>query len=314
MASFWIAGMSFGTPWGLLVAAGIVAAFAVLYRRLEGRKRANALRYSNLAFVLAATQSRPLFTRLLAAAWLAAVLLVALALADPRVHLWLPAKDGAVVLCIDTSGSMAATDVTPNRAAAAKNAAVAFIDHVSGGTKVGIIAFSSTAAVVQPVTPDLAAVTAALDQVPMSNGATAVGDALLLAGKTLPQRGHRVVVLITDGVSNRGEDPLAASQVLAAQGVRLFTVGIGTNGEAIIPGTNEQARIDEDALRAYASAANGAYSRAGSAGALREILAALGRTTTLEVKQVRVSAAFAFVGGFLMITAFLIGMAAGRYP
>ncbi len=306
--------MSFGHPWGLFVAAGIGAAFLFLYRALEQRKRADALQYSNLAFVLAGTQARPVFGRLLAAAWLAAVLLAAIPIADPNVNLWLPAKDGVAVLCIDTSGSMAATDVAPSRASAAKNAALAFIDHVPTGAKIGIVAFSSAAAIVQPVTTDRSAIPTALEQLPVPNGATAIGDALLLAARALPPRGHRVVVLITDGVSNRGEDPLAAAQILGAQGIRLFTVGIGTNAQAIIPGTNEQAGIDEDALRSYASAADGTYSRGGTAGALREILVALGRTTTLELKQVRVSAACAVVGGFLMIATFLTGLAAGRYP
>lgn len=306
--------MSFSHPLRLLIAGALVAAFFLLYRALEARKRGNALQYSNLAFVLAATQARPYFGRLLAAAWLAGVLLLGIAVAGPRAYVWLPAKDGSVILCIDTSGSMTAADVSPNRAGAAQAAARAFMEHLPAGTKAGIVAFSSSATIVQQLTADRTALASALDRVPLPNGATAIGDALLLAGRALPPRGHRVVVLITDGVSNRGEDPLSAAQVLGAQRVRLFTVGIGTNGSAIIPGTDQEASIDEDALRAYASAANGAYSRAGDAGALRETLAALGRTTSLELKRVDVSLASAFAGGLLMIAAFLSGLAAGRYP
>lgn len=306
--------MSFDRPWGLLLAALLVASFCLLYRTLEARKRAGALTYSNLAFVVAATQARPTLGRLLAAAWLAAVALLAIAFAGPRMHVWVPAKDGSVVLCVDTSGSMAATDVSPSRADAVKAAALAFINHIPFGTKVAIVAFSSGAGVVAPLTTDRDALRAALDQIPLPNGATAIGDALLLAGSTLPARGHRVVVLITDGVNNRGEDPLAAAQVLGAKRIRLFTVGIGTNGGSIIPGTSQEASIDEDALRAYASAAGGTYSRAGDAGALRQTLAALGRTTTLEVKKVDVALPAATAGALLMIAAFLAGMAAGRYP
>lgn len=306
--------MSFDRPVELLLAALAVGAFFLLYRALEARKRTGTLLYSNLKFVVAATQERPILGRILAAAWVTAVALLAIALAGPHMRVWVPAKDGAVVLCIDTSGSMAATDISPNRADAAKAASLAFITHIPAGTHVALVAFSSEAAVVAPLTTDTVRLRAAMDQVPLPNGATAIGDALLLAGSTLPPSGHRVVILITDGVNNRGQDPLAAAQVLGAKGIRLFTVGIGTNGGSIIPGTNQEASIDEDALRAYASAGGGTYSRAGDANALRQTLAALGRTTTLEVKKVDVALPAAMAGSLLMIVAFLSGMAAGRYP
>src|SRR5207302_1793085 len=128
-------------------------------------------------------------------------------IAGPHLILPVPAHDGAVFICIDTSGSMVATDVAPTRADAANAAAKAFIEASPQGTKIGIIAFSGAAGIVQPLTADRQQAIASLASVPAPNGATAFGDALQLAAQSLPDRGHRVVILITDGVYNAGTDP-----------------------------------------------------------------------------------------------------------
>ncbi len=110
---------------------------------------------------------------------------------------------------------------------------------------------------------------AALDTVPPANGATAIGDALALAGQMLPASGHRAIVLVTDGVNNNGVDPLEVAQQLGARGIAIYTVGIGTNGSGLaIPGTTEEASIDEDALREIATAGNGTYTRTVDAAAI----------------------------------------------
>lgn len=305
--------MTFAHPWwlaGALVAGG---AFALALRIIERRRGARALTYSNLAFVLQTLRPNPLAERLFTACWAGAVALFALALAHPRAPLWLPAKDGAVVICIDTSGSMRSSDVRPTRWDAAKAAARDFVDQTPDGTKIGVIAFSGDAAVLTPPVSDKDRAAGAIDQLPPPNGGTAIGDALQLALSALPKSGHRAVVLVTDGVSNRGSDPMAAAQTLGAQGVRLFTIGIGTNEGAVIPGTAQEATIDEDALRAYAQAAGGAYARADNAGALRSALAQLGRTTTLERRPVDLALASALAGAVLALATFLTGLALGRY-
>src|ERR1700733_14180582 len=131
--------------------------------------------------------------------WILAVAAALLAVAGPQLTLPMPARDGQVFVCIDASGSMASTDVTPSRAAAAKEAARAFIAETPPGTKIGVIAFSGQADVVQPLSADHRQVASALDDLPLPDGATAIGDALKLAAENLPATGHRVVILITDG-------------------------------------------------------------------------------------------------------------------
>jgi Ca-activated chloride channel homolog len=306
--------MTFDRP-GWLVAgiAGLIV-FTLLYRWMARRKTARDLAYSNVAFFLAATKPRPWIPALLTLLWILSLGGIALALGGPHLTLPVPVQDGSVFICIDTSGSMASTDISPTRADAAKAAARTFIAASPAGTKIGIIAFSGEAGVVQPLSADHDAVAQSLDQVPLPNGATAIGDALQAAARALPPRGHRVIILITDGVNNAGADPSEIAQYLGAHHIPIYTIGIGTNSGEIIPGTNQEATIDEDALRSYASVSGGAYARVDSASQLREALGRLGSVTSVEPKHIDASLPFAIAGALGMIVAFFGGFGLGRYP
>ena len=183
------------------------------------------------------------------------------------------------------------------------------------GTKVGLITFSSNANLIAAPTADRDEALAALDRIPAADGATAIGDALTLAAQQLPLRGHRAVILMTDGVNNRGEDPLQAANALAARHVPIYTVGIGTNDSGmLIPGTTEPAQLDEDALRAIAQAGGGAYARPSDAEGLKTALAHLGSSTTFERRRIDASLPFALGGGVLLLATILTSLAAGRFP
>ncbi|MBV9270161.1 MAG: VWA domain-containing protein [Candidatus Eremiobacteraeota bacterium] len=305
--------MTFDHP-GWLVGGAIAAiVFALLYRRIANTAKSRALTYSNLAFASGAMQSGARYDRFFVAGWIAGIALIVSALAHPHVTTWVAAKNGAAMICIDTSGSMSSTDVAPTRWDAAKIAAREFINQTPMGTKIGIITFASEAMVVAPLSADRQQVLSALDNVPPPNGGTAIGDALQLALSGLPKTGPRTVVLITDGVANRGTDPMEAARNLGTQGIKLYTIGIGTNSGALVPGTNVEATIDEDALRAYADATGGSYARADNATALRSALARLGRTTTLERRRADISLGTAIAGALLLAATFLTGLALGRY-
>lgn len=305
--------MTFAHPSYVAVATIAAAVFLALYRWIEARKRAHTLQYSHLSFLIGATQPRSWIPRLFSGALVVAIALVLLALAGPRVHAAVPIA-GSVVLCIDTSGSMSTRDVQPTRAQAAIAAMRAFIDGTPDRTAIGLISFATGAQAIIAPTRDRDQLHAVLQAVPPPNGATAIGDALSLAQRILPKTGHRIVVLITDGENNYGEDPMAAAQALAIQHIPIYTIGIGTNSGALIPGTLEAAGINEDALRAYATATGGAYSRVDNAVQLRDALTQLGRSTTLRPTNVDVSLATAVTGGVLLALTILAGLAAGRFP
>jgi Ca-activated chloride channel homolog len=306
--------MSIDHPARLVIGLVAVLLFALLYDVLQRRQTAGDLAYSNVPFFVAATRPRRWIPRALQALWILALAGVVLGVSGPHLAMPVPVREGSVFICIDTSGSMASTDVYPTRSQAAKTAARAFIQESPPGTKIGIISFAGEAGVVQPLSADHQAVIAALDEVPLPNGATAIGDAFKLAAQQLPPRGHRVVILITDGVNNSGTDPMEMAQWLGAHHIPIYTVGIGTPNGGLIPGTNEEATIDEDALRGYAQASGGAYARAENATQLHDALSRLGRVTSLQRKPVDASLGFAIAGALGMLAAFLAGFGLGRYP
>ena len=218
-----------------------------------------------------------------------------------------------MTICIDTSGSMRSQDVVPTRWDAAIDAARAFVDAVPAGTRVGVVSFSTGASLIQTPTDDLDAVRQALGRVPPPDGGTAIGDAITLAAQQMPATGKRVVVLLTDGVNNRGVDPIEASTKIGARGITIETVGVGTNGSGqFIPGTNELADLDSGALHSIAENGRGRYVMADDAESLRAAFRNIALATVWEKKHVDGSFGFAFVGGLVLLGAFLGGLGAGR--
>lgn len=307
--------MTFAHP--LYVALGVVIAalfiaFTVLSTR---RSRAAALAYSDLAFLERAVGNAPPWTAILAGVWTLAIVLGGFALAKPALTATLPVHDAAIVLCIDTSGSMSATDIDPTRSAASKAAAQTFIAGVPDGTRIGIVAFANGAYALGPLTDDRDTARDELSRLPDPNGGTAIGDALIVASHLLPSGGRRAIVLVTDGVNNAGTDPLGVASSLGANGIAIFTVGIGTNGSGqLIPGTNQDAELDDDALQTIAHSGNGTYAKVGDAGALSERLGALARTSINEKRRVDLTFPITLAAGMLVLGAALGALALGRFP
>jgi Ca-activated chloride channel homolog len=303
--------MTLEYPWYFVLAAIVALALFAGFVVAERRKTASELAYSNLDFFVGAVRPRPWIPAFLRIGLVAALLCCALAVSGPHLVFPVPAE-GAVFICIDTSGSMASTDVIPTRGEAATSAARAFIDETPPGTKIGIITFATTASMIQPLSSDHDQVRTALASIPPPNGATAIGDALRMAAQSLPDKGHRVVVLITDGVNNTGADPDEMAQYLGAHHIPVYTIGIGTPNGDVIGG--EQATIDEPALQGYAQESGGTYSRVEDASELHDALARLGRITSFEIRRVNASFGFLFAALALFAATLFGGMWAGRFP
>jgi Ca-activated chloride channel family protein len=222
---------------------------------------------------------------------------------------------GVIVICVDTSGSMRATDVEPSRAVAAAQAVRAFVDAAPDGTEIGLVAFAGSADVVAAPSADRDEVRDAIARIPPPNGGTAIGDALAAAAGQLPAEGRRSIVLITDGVNNAGADPLGVAATIARGGIEIDTIGIGTNDSGqLIPGTGEAAAIDEDALRQIAADGNGVFARVDDAGELRARLASLAQSTTHESRRVDLALPVALTALVVLALAAGGGMLAGRFP
>ncbi len=307
--------MSFSNPFAALWLLPVLAALAFAYRALERRRSAQALVYSNLAFAVEALRAPRWPGAALFAAFLLGTAGLLTALAGPRFDARAPTKDGTVIICIDTSGSMRARDVSPTRWDAAIAAARAFIDAVPAGTRVGIVSFATNALAIAPPTDDLDAARDAVDRIPPADGATAIGDALTLAAQEMPATGRRIIVLLTDGVNNRGADPIAASETIGARGITIETVGVGTSDSGLlIPGTSELAGLDAGALRTIAENGRGRYVEAHDADALAGAFRGIALDTVWEKKHVDGRFPFALGGGLVLLATLLVGLGAGRFP
>lgn len=223
--------------------------------------------------------------------------LLLLALSRPQAVLSIPQIEGTVMLAFDVSASMAAEDLEPTRMEAAKEAAHAFVEEQPSNIKIGVVAFSDGGLVVQTPTDDRVAISATIDRlVPQS--ATSLGQGILVALNTLqsdpenPPGGEdssqapdppapvprgafapAIILLITDGENTEPPDPIEAAQTAIEQGVRIYTVGIGSPAgtELEIDGFRVYTQLNEDLLKQLAQQTEGEYYHASDADELRDI-------------------------------------------
>ena len=196
-----------------------------------------------------------------------------------------------IVLTIDASGSMKAEDFQPrNRLEVAKQAAIDFVEQ-RPSDRLGLVTFAGQAVTQAPLTLDHQAVGGAIRRIEIGGltDGTAIGTALATAVNRLRASDARskVVILLTDGVNNAGQiDPLTAARTAQALGVRVYTIGVGTTGEAPYllddPRFGRRyvrvvVRIDEEVLREISSRTGGRYFRATDPEALSQVYAAIDR-------------------------------------
>ncbi|MHB8507166.1 MAG: VWA domain-containing protein [Candidatus Dormibacteria bacterium] len=275
--------MTFTRPL-ILLAVVLVGLLGILYIAAQGRRREYTLRFTNLDLLESVAGRRPGRRRHLPPILLlTGMAFLVIGIAGPILNLEVPRHDASVMLVIDVSGSMLATDVKPTRLDAARSAAISLIDHLPGTSRVGLVSFNGRATLAAALTDDRGAVKAALNGL-RADGATAVGDALSLAisqlNPTTPlvagSRPAAMVVLLTDGVSNRGTDPLGAAEAASASRIPVQTIGIGSrDGLAAVHGQSVGG-VDESTLGAIAKATGGKYFFAEGSGQLSNIYSALG--------------------------------------
>jgi Ca-activated chloride channel family protein len=249
---------------------------------------------------------------------------------------------------MDVSGSMRAMDVQPNRLAAAQAAAKAFVAEVPMNTRIGVVSFAGTAAVVQAPTQSREDVIAAIDRFQLQRG-TAIGsgiivslatifpdagidvstmiygrDALRDSRRSLPARAapkpfapvppgshaSAVVILLTDGQRTTGPDSMDAAKMAADRGVRVYTVGIGTTAGEVIgfEGWSMRVRLDEQTLKQIANLTLGEYFYAGTAADLKKVYQTLNARVVMEKKQTEITALFAAAAAGLALLAAFLSL------
>jgi Ca-activated chloride channel family protein len=309
--------VSFASPLALL---GLLllpaAALWYLQRQRERRRLADA--FAAPALAASVTPRRPGWRRhvpMLVFAGALAVLVVAAA--RPRTTVAVPVERASIMLVTDVSGSMLATDVAPNRLTAARQAAERFVDKVPKQVNVGVMQFNQVPQVLQSPTPDRAVARDALGRLRASGG-TATGDAVQTAvrvlGTTATNNGKRppaAIVLLSDGASTRGADPVAAARAAAKQHIPVYTVALGTPGGTItVPRTSggtatRRVPPDTQSLAQMASVSHGQSYKAADASRLSDVYKRLG--SQLGRKRERREITSAFAGGALALV--LVGAA-----
>jgi Ca-activated chloride channel homolog len=324
--------------WLLLALPLLVGLYLLLLRR----KRKMAVRYASLSIVKEALGGGPGLRRHVPPAlFLLALAVLLLAAARPVAVVRLPTNQQTIILAMDVSGSMRATDVQPNRLVAAQNAAKAFIAELPRNVKVGIVAFAGSAQVAQLPTTNHEDLVTAIDRFQLQR-ATATGNAIVISLATLfpdagidletVEGGRRMrgfsldperkpmkeftpvapgsypsaaIIMLTDGQRTTGVDPLEAAKMAADRGVRVYTVGIGTvEGETIaFEGWSMRVRLDEETLKAIAQKTSAEYFYAGTAQDLHKVYRSLSSKLTVEKKETEISALFALAAAALMLLA-----------
>ena len=311
--------MTFAWPLALagLIAIPILAGLYVLAAR---RRRRGAERFANPALVPNLVAASPGWRRHVAPILaLGALALLVVGVARPHVVRDVTRDEATIVLTIDTSRSMAATDVQPTRFAAAKQAALAFLDEVPDNYNVGIVAFSTSADPVLPPTTDREAARTALSELRLGSG-TAIGAAITRSvdlaldrkdAQAKPQAGERspaAVLLLSDGAQTAGDiRPGPAAQRARRLGVPVSTVALGT-GNAVVEvprpgGLKERVVVapDVQTLRGIARTTGGSFSEAPSAARLQSVYRELGTRLARDRKRVEVTSAFAAGGAVLLL-------------
>ena len=324
--------------WLLLVLPLLVA----LYLWLLRRKKKLALRYASLAVVREAMgNGRQLRRHIPPLLFLLAIAAMLLAAARPFAVVTLPSQGKTIMLAMDVSGSMRATDVLPSRIVAAQNAAKAFLAELPRGVKVGVVAFAGSAQVAQIPTLNREDLVSAIDRFQLQRG-TAIGNGIVLSLATLfPDAGidlgtmaygrdrpqgvsidqpakpdpkpaepvapgsysSAAIILLTDGQRTTGVDSLEAAKLASERGVRVYTVGVGTvSGETIgFEGWSMRVRLDEETLKAIASKTDADYFYAGTAADLKKVYSTLSSRLTVEKKETEISALLALLAAVLAL-------------
>lgn len=341
---------------GFLYLLLLIPLIAVIYILLLRRRRRFAIRYSSLSLVREAISHQSWLRRHLPfVLFLFALAGLILALARPVATIAVPSNRATIILAMDVSRSMCSTDIEPNRLISAKEAALAFVQRQERERRIGVVAFAGFAELVQPPTEDRALLeNAILNLTPARR--TAIGSAILrsldaiaeIDGNVAPsdtgnlpegaftpipegEYAPHIIVLLTDGASNAGPNPISAAIQASERGIRVYTIGFGTTNNSSPMNCGDQFQendqfgggfgqpfggggggggfrreIDEETLTAIADMTGGTYYAATSAGELDSVFQNLPTYLIVTKEETEIGALFTALAALLIVIAMLL--------
>jgi Ca-activated chloride channel homolog len=297
--------MSIADP--VLLAVGLLVAVALGWAAVVvARRRAAALARAGVA-----PDGRRRGRGLIAGVWctIAGIAVLAIAVAGPAASVPVSHASGTVILAMDVSGSMAATDVAPSRLGAAKQAAVSFVNAQPGTVDIGVVAFQQGGLEAALPTADHATATAAIQRLTVGGG-TSLADAILASlsaithkavalgsNGSIPSIGYwpsATIVIFSDGQDESGTSDAAAAAVAQKAGVHIDTIGVGTAAGTTVEvdGYHLFTALDEAALTSIAQATGGAYHPASTASQLNGIASSINLRLTVNHEPLPLAGAF----------------------
>ena len=334
-----------------LLLLGLIPLLILMYVWILRRRRRFTVRYSSLSLIREAAAHQSRWRRHLPfALFLLAMTSLVFALGRPTATVSIPSNKATIIMAIDVSRSMCSNDIKPNRLEAAKDAAQAFVRTQLTNRQVGIVAFAGFAELIQPPTDNVQLLESAVESL-VTARRTAIGSAILRSidaisevdGRVAPsdlsasneqalppeEMSPHIIVLLTDGASNAGPPPLSAAQQAVERGVRVYTIGFGTNsnnsvmdcgdqfsendffgGGGFGPGHGNGFRreIDETTLRQIAELTGGTYYAASSANELEDVFQNLPIYVVSTRETIEITAFFTAFAAFIAILAMLLSL------
>lgn len=318
----------FAHPWFflfLLVVAGLVA----LYLFMQKARHKRMLRFANMELLESVAPKRPTRWRHLSAILLlASLVLFTIAMAGPTNDVRIPRNRAVVMLVIDVSQSMRATDVEPTRLAAAQEAGKQFADELTPGINLGLIAYAGTATVLVSPTTNREPTKAAIDKLQLADR-TATGEGIFTALQAIATVGAVIgggegppparVVLLSDGKETVPSNPnnpkgaFTAARTAKDQGVPVSTISFGTQyGYVEINGQRQPVPVDDESLHKIGDLSGGNFYTASSLEQLKEVYASLQDQIGYETIQGDASAGWLRIGAVVLALAGLAAVLINR--
>lgn len=313
--------------WLLLAVAALVVAQVLVARR----RRTYAARFTDLSLLASVVPRRPSWVRryVPAALLLLGITSLIVSIARPAAQVRTPKERATVVLAIDVSRSMEASDVSPSRLASAQQGALSFVDALPPRLQLGLVSFSGTAQVLVPPTTDREQVREGIRTLTLGPG-TAIGEGVFASLSTIAATARTAgtpdgaapgplparIVLLSDGETTRGRPNSEAGDAALAAHTPVSTIAYGTaDGTLDIQGETIPVPVNEGALRDLADQTHGSYHRAKSGDELRSAYQGLGSSIGYDVRTREIGRRFTAAGLTLSLLAAALGLLwAGRFP
>jgi Ca-activated chloride channel family protein len=340
-----------------LLLLGLIPLFIVLYIWLLRRRRRFTVRYSSLSLVREAASHQSRWKRHLPfALFLLAITSLVFALGRPVATVAVPSNKATIIMAMDVSRSMCSNDIPPNRLEAMKKAATAFVRTQISNRQIGIVAFAGFAELIQEPTDNVQSLDSAVQSLAPARR-TAIGSAILRSIDAIAEVDSRVapsdlnasttaevkpadqfvphiIVLLTDGASNAGPPPLSAAAQAVERGVRIYTIGFGTDSSSSVMDCGDQFQendffgggggfgpgfglgqgggfrreIDDVTLRQIADLTGGKYYTAASSGELTNAFKNIPIYVVTTRQTTEITAFFTAFAAFVAILAMYLSM------